>query len=278
MSLVWHGDGAYPEPAPIGAGGWARAGLRGAALVVLLLGGLAVLLPVRLLEWPLTGARRPISGQVPVWVSRAALVILGIRTRQHGRPMTRPGAVVANHVSWLDIFVLNARKRVWFVAKAEVARWPFIGWLAHATGTVFIRRDPREARAQVAVIEKRLKLGQKLLFFPEGTSSDGRRVLSFKSTLFAAFLKQETGRGLYVQPLTLVYRAPEGADSRFYGWWGDMALAPHMLQVLAQRRQGAVDLIWHAPVEVSEHADRKTLARTCQAAVERGLAEAGISP
>ena len=278
MSLAWHGEGREPAPVPIGPAGWARAGLRAAALVLLLLGGLAVLLPVRFLEWPLAGARRPVSGQIPVWVSRAALIILGLRTRQIGRPMTRPGAVVANHVSWLDIFVLNARKRVWFVAKAEVARWPFIGWLAHATGTLFIRRDPREAHAQVAVIGNRLELGQKLLFFPEGTSSDGRRVLPFKSTLFAAFLRQEAGQGLSVQPLTLAYHAPDGADPRFYGWWGDMELAPHMLKVLAQRRQGSVELIWHAPVEVSEHADRKALARACQAAVERGLAEAGISP
>ena len=114
-------------------------------------------------------------------------MILGIRLQVTGRPMAERGAVVANHASWLDIFVLNAVSRVYFVSKAEVAGWAGIGWLARATGTVFIARKGTEAKEQQALFEARLRAGHRLLFFPEGTSTDSLRVLPFKSTLFAAF-------------------------------------------------------------------------------------------
>jgi lyso-ornithine lipid O-acyltransferase len=144
--------------------------------------------------------------------------------------MRERGAVVANHSSWMDIFALNARKRVYFVSKAEVARWPGIGWLARATGTVFINRDPKEARAQQTVFEARLKAGHKLLFFPEGTSTDGQRILPFKSTLFGAFFAPDLRDILWVQPVTVIYTAPPGEDPRFYAWWGDMSFGGHLLK------------------------------------------------
>jgi lyso-ornithine lipid O-acyltransferase len=97
--------------------------------------------------------------------------------------MQHKGALVANHASWLDIFTLNACDRIYFVSKSEVAGWPGIGWLARATGTVFINRQGREAQMQKLLFEARLRAGHRLLFFPEGTSTDGQRVLDFKSTL-----------------------------------------------------------------------------------------------
>ena len=113
---------------------------------------------------------------------------IGLRMSVRGTPMSHPGAVVANHSSWLDIIVLNAAKRVFFVSKAEVSSWPGIGFLANITGTVFIRRERRDSKLQKNLFQTRLGLGHKLLFFPEGTSTDSLRVLPFKSTLFAAFL------------------------------------------------------------------------------------------
>ena len=187
--------------------------------------------------------------------------------------MTQRGAVVSNHVAWLDIFTHNARKRIYFVSKAEVAKWPGIGWLARATGTVFINRDPREAKLQQAVFEGRLLAGHKLLFFPEGTSTDGRRVLPFKTTLFQAFFTPDLVHGMYIQPVTLIYRAPKGADKRFYGWWGDMAFGPHLLQVLAAWPQGSVTVKYHPPLKVDDFADRKALAAAAEAAVRSGLPE-----
>jgi 1-acyl-sn-glycerol-3-phosphate acyltransferase len=217
-----------------------------------------------LIEKPIHGLHRPWTPFITQFVCRNALRILGIGFRAEGELMGQRGAVVANHSSWLDIFVLNARKRIYFVSKAEVAKWPGIGWLAKATGTVFINRDPREARAQKELFEGRLMAGHKLLFFPEGTSTDAIRVLPFKPTLFAAFFTPDLREDMHIQPVTVLYHAPEGEDARFYGWWGDMDFGPHLLKVLAQRKQGRVELIYHAPLKVSDFESRKILAKASE--------------
>jgi len=265
-----------PAAARLSPGDWGRVVVRGGPLGLLIFGGLAVLLSLRLIERPLYGEARPWTPWITQVVCRSAFVILGMGYRTEGRQMKDAGVVVANHSSWLDIIALNARKRVYFVSKAEVARWPGIGWLARATGTVFIRRDVREARAQTEIFRERLLLGHRLLFFPEGTSTDGRRVLAFKSTLFQAFFSDRLRARLKVQPVSVVYSAPRGEDPRFYGWWGDMEFAPHLLRTLAARRPGAVTLIYHPPVAVPDFPDRKALARHCETVVRQGL-EARLS-
>lgn len=270
MSRAWTGSAVPPQPT-ITPAGWLRVVLRGGALAFVTFGGLALLLALRLFERPLCGQRRPVTPWITQFVCRMAFVILRIRYVEHGRRMTERGAVVANHSSWLDIFALNARKRVYFVSKAEVAGWPAIGWLARATGTVFITRDRREARRQTGIFEFRLKAGHKLLFFPEGTSTDGKRVLPFKSTLFAAFFTPALRDLMHVQPVTVIYRAPPGADPRFYGWWGEMDFGPHLLKVLAARRQGAVEIAYHPPLRVADFAGRKALARACEEAVRSAM-------
>ncbi|MFC7704932.1 lysophospholipid acyltransferase family protein [Plastorhodobacter daqingensis] len=267
---TWHSEAA-PTPCRIPPMGWLRVIWRGAALLLVTYGCLVLLLALRLVERPLFGLRRPITPHITQFVCRSAFVILGLHLRTHGRPMQEKGAVVANHASWLDIFTLNAPQRVYFVSKAEVAGWPGIGWLARATGTVFINRNGREARLQKELFEARLRAGHKLLFFPEGTSTDGQRVLPFKTTLFAAFFTHGLAEILHVQPVSVRYQAPEGADPRFYGWWGDMALGPHLLAVLAQPRQGRVDVVFHPPVRVGDFADRKALAAHCEMAVRSGM-------
>jgi 1-acyl-sn-glycerol-3-phosphate acyltransferase len=182
--------------------------------------------------------------------------------------MTQPGAVVANHSSWLDIFSLNARKRIYFVSKSEVAGWPGIGWLARATGTLFIERNPAKAREQTAIFEERLLAGHKLLFFPEGTSTDGLQVLPFKTTLFASFFSPQLKDVLWVQPVTVVYTAPQDQSPRYYGWWGDMEFAPHLLKTLTALRQGGVTVTYHAPLKVSDFPDRKALAKAAEQVVQ----------
>ena len=274
MSEAWREE---PAPERISAAGWVRVLLRVLLLAVVVFGGLVILLVMRLVERPLWGQRRPLTPYITQAVCRTAFVILGIGYRTEGQAMKGPGAVVANHSSWLDIFALNARKRIYFVSKAEVAGWPGIGWLAKATGTVFIRRDPREARLQVQEFIRRLSYGHKLLFFPEGTSTDGRRVLPFKPTLFAAFYADGLRETLSIQPVTVIYRAAEGADPRQYGWWGDMDFGPHLLSTLAAARQGSVTIQYHAPVRVAEIEDRKSLARLLENKVRAGLIAAGVN-
>jgi len=253
--------------ARLGLGGWLRVLGRGGALGAVTYGGLLVLVLVRLIERPLCGEIRPVTPHITQGVCRAAFVILGLGYAIRGTPMASPGAVVANHGSWLDVFALNAAQRIYFVAKAEVAGWPAIGWLARATGTVFIARKSSAAKAQQRLFEERLQAGHPLLFFPEGTSTDSIRMLPFKSTLFAAFFSHGEERMLQIQPVTVVYHAPAGQDARYYGWWGDMTFGGHLLKVLATPRQGRVEVIFHDPVAVGAFADRKALAAHCEAVI-----------
>lgn len=268
--IGWDGAPA-PPAAPIGPAGWLRAALRGLALGLVTFGGLALLLLLRLVERPLCGLRRPVTPRITRAVCRAAFVILGMGHRRTGEPMRQHGAIVANHASWLDIFALNACDLVYFVAKAEVRGWAGIGWLARATGTVFINRDGREAAAQKRLFEARLDAGHRLLFFPEGTSTDGLRVLPFKTTLFAAFFTPHLRETCAIQPVTVIYTAPEGESRAFYGWWGEMAFAGHLLRMLAARRHGSVEVVFHPPLPVAAFADRKALARTAEDAVRAAL-------
>ncbi len=271
MADTWHGNHT-PPPTALGFGDWLRVLVRAVPLIVLVFGGLGVLLLVRLIERPVCGLRRPVTPHITQFVCRAAFVILGISYKTTGTPLQGAGAVVANHASWLDIFALNARKRIYFVAKSEVAGWPGIGWLARATGTVFIKRDRTEVTGQIATFKARLNAGHRLLFFPEGTSTDGLQVLPFKPALFAAFFDPAIKEDLQMQAVTVKYTAPQGADPRFYGWWGDMDFAPHLLSVLAAKRQGAVHVIYHPPVRVTDFADRKALAKAMETRVCAGLA------
>lgn len=267
----WGADIPPPERRPLGPLGWVRLLGRGLLVGTTVYGGLVVLLILRMIERPIFGLHRPVTPWITVWVCRATLFWLGLRVTRHGTPMDRAGAFVANHVSWLDIFVLNAQAPLYFVAKAEVAGWPGIGWLARATGTAFIARKASEAAAQKALFEARLRAGHHLTFFPEGTSTDGRRVLPFKSTLFAAFFEEGLRDRLAVQPVALVYHAPEGADPRFYGWWGEMSFGASLLDVLAARRQGRVDLVFHEALPVASSGGRKVLANQSESRIRDSL-------
>jgi len=268
--MTWESDSPAEEKS-ISPLGWLRVGVRAVLLALLVFGGLALLLALRLFERPLFGLNRPWTPYITQVVCRGAFVILGVEHRAEGSQMKDAGAVVANHSIWLDIFTLNARKRVYFVSKSEVARWPGIGWLARATGTVFIKRDPREAKLQQEIFEARLLAGHKLLFFPEGTSTDGLRVLPFKPTLFQAFFAKPLRDRLFVQPVTVVYEAPLGETARFYGWWGDMDFGSHLLKTLSAGRGGRVTVKYHTPLRVADFSDRKALAKAAEAAVRKGM-------
>ena len=268
--MTWTSDERPPE-AEIALSAWPRVALRATTLAVLIFGGLGVHLLLRLPEYLAFGPKRPVTPWLTQAVCRGALAIMRLSVQIDGQPLRDRGALVANHASWLDIFVLNAAARVFFVSKAEVAGWPGIGWLARATGTVFIRRDWREAASHAATLEARLHAGHKLLFFPEGTSSDAQRVLPFKTTLFAAFLTPELRDFLSVQPVSVVYQVPDGGDPRSLAWWGDMAFGPHLLRVLARPRAGRVRLIFHASLRVADMPDRKALALACETAVREGF-------
>jgi lyso-ornithine lipid O-acyltransferase len=274
MSNTWQGED-LPLPQALVFGDWLRILRRALPLAVLVLGGLVVLLALRLIERPLCGLRRPVTPFVTQAVCRAAFVVIGMRYQVRGAPLVGAGAIVANHVSWLDIFALNAKKRIYFVSKSEVAAWPVIGWLARATGTVFIRRHRSAATTQIDLFRARLRAGHKLLFFPEGTSTDGMRVLPFKPTLFAAFFDPALRDNLQLQAVTLIYDAPKGADRRIYGWWGEMEFGAHLLATLAIKQHGGVRVIYHPPVALTQFSGRKDLALALEQQVRSALPHDG---
>jgi 1-acyl-sn-glycerol-3-phosphate acyltransferase len=256
-----------PTPQPIPPLGWLRIIVRALVLILLVFGCLLILLLVRLIERPIWGMARPITPYITQFVCRNALRFIGIPLNVSGQPLQGQTAVVANHTSWLDIFALNATDRLYFVSKSEVAGWPGIGWLARATGTMFVKRERAEAKAQIMTMQARLLAGHKLLFFPEGTSTDGQQVLPFKTTLFAPFMTPELKEVLQIQPVSVVYHAPKGASKRFYGWWGGMDFASHLLSSLAAPRQGSIDVIYHPALKAADFADRKLLAQAAEDAI-----------
>lgn len=274
MSTTWQG-GAPPERPKMGPSGVANIILRGFPLAILVFGGLACLLCLRLVERPIFKEARPWTPYLTVGVCRGALWLLGIKLIVRGTPLAGQGAVVANHSSWLDIFVLNASKRIYFVSKSEVASWPGIGWLARATGTVFVERNRKKAGEQTTLFRQRLAAGHKLLFFPEGTSSDGSLVLPFKSTLFAAFFDAELREHLQIQPVAVKYSAPKGQDPRFYGWWGDMDFGTHLMTVLAHGSGGQVSVHYGTPLPVNAFEGRKSLAKTSEDNVRQSFMQSG---
>lgn len=272
MKFRWQSEAEPPE-FTLTTGGMLRAGCRGLVIFIVISLGVTATIVLRLIERPIHGLHRPWTPYLTQWVSFAVFRVLGMGHEVVGKPMRVAGAVVANHVSWLDIFALNARKRVYFVSKSEVAGWPGIGGLAKLVGTVFINRNPKEAKEQTEIFESRLLAGHKLLFFPEGSSTDGMRVLPFKSTLFQAFFSERLQHDIHVQPVSVIYEAPSDQDPRFYGWWGDMGFGEHLLRVLAVRRQGKVKIVYHPFVKVDEFNNRKTLAVWAEAQVRAGMPE-----
>ena len=227
----------------------------------LLLGGLLILVIFRCFEKPVFLQHRPLTPYITLIVCKLCIKIIGIKYQVEGNPMKLNGAIVSNHSSWLDIFSLNACQKVYFVSKSEVAKWPFIGWLARATGTIFIRRERKDSVRQRDIFQKRLQAGHRLLFFPEGTSTDGQQVIGFKSTLFAAFFDNDKIFDSYIQPVSIFYQPPVGEDKRFYGWWGHMSFAKHFVTTLGNFKQGIIKVNFLVPVRISEFQSRKELAK-----------------
>ena len=260
-----------PDAPPISAIGWMRVLLRGLMMGTYIFAGLVTLLLMRLIEKPIYKAKRPFTPKITQSVCRFAFWVLGMRLEVIGTPMQGGGAAVANHTSWLDIFALNAFDDIYFVAKSEVSNWPVIGWLARATGTQFIVRDRTQALSHTHMLQTRLRHGHRLLFFPEGTSTDGRRVLPFKPTLFQSLLAPDIGDKIFIQAITLVFHAPVGQDPRFYGWWGDSNLTTHLIKALAIKRHGSVQVVYHDAVASNTFSDRKAMARHLEAQVASAL-------
>jgi lyso-ornithine lipid O-acyltransferase len=250
----------------------AKAVLRIAAVAALAL----ALIPLQMLavrrNWRL-------AARLPVLFHRLVLGIIGVRIIEEGRPEARrPLLVASNHVSWLDIPVLGAAAPLSFVAKSEVAGWPVVGLFARLQRSVFIDRARRqETAAATAAIGARLRAGDAIVLFAEGTTGDGLTVLPFRSALVGAAREAlDVGAATaFVQPLAIRYLARDGlpigrAGMPAIAWTGDMDLAPHLMAILAG---GPIDvrLAWGEAIPSTAATDRKALTRALEEAV-RGLA------
>lgn len=260
----------------VGAGSVASvmAWLRLAGFVALVV----VLVPVLVL---LRLTRQPIAEAMPQFFHGLLVRLVGIRVRVRGsmidaRDGQGPILYVSNHSSYLDIPVLGSVLDAYFVAKSEVASWPFFGTMARLQNTVFIERRQGKAGAQRDILRATLEDGHSLILFPEGTSSDGMRTLPFKSSLLA-ITEQPLANGQFVrvQPVsalcTEINGMPIGRSWRpFYAWFGDMTLVKHVWRVF-KIGHFTIDIIFHDPVKIDDFGSRKLLAAYCQAQIADGV-------
>ncbi len=226
-------------------------------------------------QWLLDKLSLPGWGFIATHYYRVLCRLLRIRVRVVGDPVhDRAVLFVSNHVSWADILVIGSIAPVAFVAKREVASWPLVGVTARLQRTVFVDRARRHQTSQaVAEIVKRLVDGTSVVLFAEGTSSDGNRVLPFRSALVGAMegAGARAEHGILIQPMSISYTSlhgiPMGRQHRtLVAWYGDLDFMPHVRAFIAR---GAVDAVvsYGEPFAADGVTDRKAMTKRLEGAV-----------
>ena len=256
------------------------AALRPVAIIAAMLPLTLVLVP---LQWLAVRTRSPLRKRIPPLFHRTLCRFMGARITVIGAPATGGVLIAANHSGWLDIPVLTAILPVSFIAKNEISGWPLFGLFARLQESIFVRREDRTKVAQDRDrIRHRLLAGDALVIFPEGTSTDGNRVRSFKTSLFGAAdlpMGEDAAhlvRHPPVQPVSIAYYGlhgiPMGRENRpYFAWYGDMDLVPHLWEALSL---GPVDVVveFHPIKTVDDAGGRKQLAAWAERQVRLGLA------
>jgi len=226
-------------------------------------------------QWVLVKLRLPGWGAIGVNYYRFLCLGLRIRVRIVGEPVRdRAVLFVSNHTSWADILAIGSVIPIAYVSKSEVAKWPLVGIAAKAQRTVFVDRSRRQQTGDaVAEMVKRLAGGTSVVLFAEGTSSDGNRVLPFRSALMGAVKEASTRAesGILIQPMSICYTGlngiPMGRQHRpLVAWYGDLDFMPHIKALMAG---GAVDAVitYGEPIAADGTADRKAMTRSLEGAV-----------
>ncbi|PMS15882.1 1-acyl-sn-glycerol-3-phosphate acyltransferase [Trinickia dabaoshanensis] len=213
------------------------------------------------------------SAEAKLEINRAwsikMLRLAGMRLVVHHdeRRVDRGALVVGNHISWLDIYVVNAWRPTPFVSKAEVRKWPVVGWLAHRLGTIFIHREKRrDAHRTMHEIVERISSGGVVCVFPEGTTSDGVGLLPFHSNLFQAAVSAQC----LVQPICLLYEDREGRQSTVPAYIDELSLGQSVDAVL---RGGPFTAHLYVGEAIEPMSDRRALSAKAREAVGAGLGE-----
>jgi 1-acyl-sn-glycerol-3-phosphate acyltransferase len=220
--------------------------------------------------------RRGWTARLPLFYHRHCCRLLGLKVRRIGQPVAaRPVLFVSNHVSYADITVLGSLIPGSFIAKSEVAGWPFFGWLAKLQRSVFVDRQVRSTAQQRDAISERLAAKDVLILFPEGTSGDGNFVLPFKSSLFSVVFGRDSDLQIAVQPVSIAYTRLDGLPigrrlRPLFAYYGDMTLPPHLWQFLGL---GTVEIVveFHQPTSVADWVSRKALAQFCYERISAGV-------
>lgn len=202
--------------------------------------------------------------------------VFQIRIEILGKPIkNRQMLFMSNHVSYLDIAVLGSVIPASFVAKKEVASWAFFNILAYLHQTAYIERKSTAIKRETSALEEKLARGRSFIIFPEATSTDGRSVWPFKSSLFALAIS----KNISVQPITLQILDVDGRDPdnqavrELYAWHVHMddPLTSHFWN-FARGKGARLRLTFHEPLESQQFSDRKELAKACHDRVSKGLA------
>jgi lyso-ornithine lipid O-acyltransferase len=194
--------------------------------------------------------------------SRRTLPRMGVTISVTGSPADG-GLIASNHLSYLDIIVYSAIAPCAFVSKREVRAWPAVGWIATLAGTIYLDRSRRSATHTIQPeIQAALAGGLRLFLFPEGTSSDGSRLLPFHSSLFQPAVDLQA----QVSAASISYTVPDGDAGAEACYWGEMTLFPHLINLLAKHSVIATVEFSPAPFRFT---DRKQAARQMHQEVER---------
>lgn len=204
-------------------------------------------------------------------ISLLAIFRLTVVVRHAGSGALAPRAlIVANHVSWLDIFVINAMQPCRFVAKSDIRSWPVLGFLCARSGTIFIARGRvRDVRRIFQDLVSSIRHGEHVAFFPEGTTSAQGSLLPFHANLFEAAIDA----GVPIQPLALRYVDANGALAPHADFIGEMTFAESMMVILKAPRLTAELIV--LPLIDSTGAHRRELAPVARTAIAEALGYEG---
>ena len=236
--------------------------------VLRLLGFLLLTLPLMPAQYLLQKLNFAQAKILPHYYHRLLCKIIGIRIEILGE-VPKHGLLVSNHISWTDIPILSATCTTSFIAKREVSRWPFFGWLALLQGCEFVNRESRQStKPSIDRMRQRLKGGEILVLFPEGTSGNGRKLLPFKSAYFGAV----ENTNISITLATILYKSRQGLPltQRQWAnvsWTGDQSLLPSLWHML-RHSPLAVKVIFQPLPKIE---NRKDIAVAADQAIRSNL-------